>query len=201
LKALYQDDVEDMLDFLNIKHDHLPFWRPLLRETSAVLAGYGLRLCEHYKTPPLCEAEMANMTDLAIYSIHYDRNSLTVSLAEVTSAYYLWEPSYRHIEDFSLGSNNRYNNPGEQYYWEAVRDKLREPLIKLEDLPRPEMIFLSGDQVEDMVFKQIFRESLLSVMNPLPPIADCHPEFMAARGAAEFQKRRQYSDYSQTGIL
>ena len=60
----------------------------------------------------------------------FTHSSLTLTLSAIKSAYYLWEPGYRHLEDSRLGYDVRHGNHNEDFYWERVRDRLGEIIVK-----------------------------------------------------------------------
>jgi hypothetical protein len=89
-----------------------------LRETSVAYAGYGLGLCSIYTNVLACNDEQHNWPQDIVLAILYTRSALTVAFSITASAYYLWEPIGRHLEDFTLGNDAKHDNPREEYYWE-----------------------------------------------------------------------------------
>jgi hypothetical protein len=58
--------------------------------------------------------------------MHYSQTALTVALSGIAGAGELWEPPYRHHENFGLGREALGGYGSEEQYWEDVR---REVLI------------------------------------------------------------------------
>ena len=128
-------------------------------------------------------------------AILYTRKVLTVSLSVTESAYYLWEPPYRHEEDFTLGNNPKHDNPSEEYYWESVRKRLLDIMVYNQYMPRPAKVLLLGDSAHDETFMGVLTEGLESVMEDMPEILQEGAEDVRARGAAEFARRSLWNPY------
>lgn len=88
--------------------------------------------------------------------------------------------------DIELGSDQRHRNPNEDYYWEAVRDKLRAFLVRNRGWRPVNKVLLMGESALDEKFLQILEESMASVPDPPPRIYRDDPLFVVARGALEF---------------
>jgi hypothetical protein len=72
--------------------------------------------------------------------------------------------------DFNLGSQALHDIPDEEYYWQAVGDKI-----------------VAGTH-EDK-FTAVMKDALKSILGYMPDVYDEDPGFSAARGAAEFARR------------
>lgn len=129
LLALYLEDLQDAFEFLGMELLDLPVRYGLLRETSAAYAGYGFGLCSDYAERPACKTEQQNAPNDVVMAVLYTSSALTVTLSVMKSAYYLWESPERHIEDLGLGSDAKTDNRNEEFYWEQVRDRLREIMV------------------------------------------------------------------------
>ncbi|KAH0536745.1 hypothetical protein FGG08_006417 [Glutinoglossum americanum] len=193
LVALYQDDVQDAFEYVGIEYvEPKNYFRPLFWETAAVYAGYGFGLCEHYDDPKACAAEEGKMQQESILAVHYSRKALTTSLAVMKTAVALWEPDYRHMEDFTLGYNAIGGGESEEKYWDAVRDYLQALMVRYQHYERPSKIILTGDMALDETFTRILKEAMVNVMGKVPPIFSNDPEFVATKGAAEFRRRKDF---------
>lgn len=194
LIALYDEDIQDTFDYLGLKCASANMRVRSLWETITAYAGNGLGLCSNYMNITACREELENMLDEEVVAVMLTQTALTVSQSKVRSAYNLWEPPYRRIVDFSLGLDSRNENPNEEYYWEAMKDRITEILIKNRYSPRPSQVLLFGEASENENFRAILQTSLASMMEAIPPILDKHSVFAPAIGAAEFAKRALWNE-------
>lgn len=192
LLALYAEDILDAFEYCGLQHLHLSVRGSLANETGPAYAGYGLGLCSDYTSFTACDAEQMNMPWEAVSTILFTRTALTVTLTTMKGAYYTWEPRYRRLEDFTLGYDARHDNPREEYYWERVRERLIEIMVRNQYYQRPAKVLLLGESVLDETFARVLREALSSVMEEVPEILEDEAMFIAAKGAAEFAKRARY---------
>ncbi len=116
LLALYKEDILDAFEYLDLQFIDLPFRDKPLRETSAAYAGYGLGLCSNYTDLITCKRELDNWPQKVVMAVLYTQSALTVSLSITKSAYSLFEPQYRHLEDFILGYGARHDYLSQDYY-------------------------------------------------------------------------------------
>ncbi len=195
LVALYLEDIHDAFEYLDLQYLDMPVRYGRLHETSTAYAGYGFGLCSRYTDLPTCKAQQQAMPDDVVMAVLYTASALTVTLSVIKSAYYLWEPSYRHIEDFDLGSDAKHDNPDETYYWERVRDRLREIIILHQYYERPSKVLLLGESAHEKQFQRILNEALKGVMDTLPEMYQADAERVAAVGAAEMAKRAPWDPY------
>ena len=135
------------------------------------------------------------MPDDVVMAVLYTRNALTLSLSIMASAYYLWEPPYRHLLDFSLGYDPQPLNVADDSYWDAVGLKLQQILIENPYYKRPAKVLLMGDCVQDKTFQRILKKALNQQMEELPEILGRDSEGVASKGAAEFAKKIPYNPY------
>lgn len=189
LLALYDEDIQDTLEHVGLKSADVTMKVRSLWETISGYAGYGQGLCRDYRNITGCQEEQQSMSDEEIMAVLFTTTALTVSLSTVKSAYGLWEPPYRRITDFELGLKSRHENPNERYYWEAVKDRLREIMVENQYYKRPDKVLLFGEASGEEKFHDVLNESLSSVMEEMPPILDSQSLYAPAEGAAEFAKR------------
>ena len=170
LIALYLEDIRDVFKYLGLRYLAMPVRYGRLHQTSTAYAGYGFGLWSRYTELATCKAEQQAMPDHVVMAVLFTASALTVTLSVTKLAYYLWEPLYRHIEDFGLGSDAKQDNPNEDYYWERVRDRLREIMVLHQYYERPSKVLLLGESAHEERFQRILNEALGSVMDTLPEI-------------------------------
>jgi hypothetical protein len=193
LVALYQDDVEEAFEYVGIEYvEPNRYYRPVFWETAAAYAGYGFGLCEHYADPEVCADEEQRMETESILAVHYSKTALMTSLAVMKTAASVWEPDYRRMEDFTLGHDTIGDGEGEEEYWDAVRVSLQALMVRHKYYDRPSKIILTGDMVLDETFTHVLKEAMVNVMGKVPPIFSRDPELVAAKGAAEFRRRKDF---------
>ena len=185
LLALYPEDLKDAFEYVELRYLNFPLRHDNLYETSAAYAGYGNGLCSDYHDHVACQREQENMSPEVVMTVLYTRTVLTVSLSIVKSAFYLYEPVYRHLSDFSLGFDAR----SEEHYWDAVAAKLEQIMLENPYYERPAKVLLMGDSVNDEAFQTTLLKILSHQMIDLPKIYIEDSEMAAAKGAAEFAKR------------
>jgi hypothetical protein len=180
LRALYSEDVLDAFEYRSLTLFDVNTRKRYEHEPNVAYAGYGLGLCHNYSSYEECDA--AHPTE-RILSILYTRTALGVAFSKVGTAYYAYESS---LFDIDLGFDERNRNPNEEYYWEAVRDKIRMPLIKNPYWRPVKRVLLMGESALNEKFNKILEEALRSVFKEMPPIYRDDPLFVVARGALEF---------------
>jgi hypothetical protein len=190
LVALYREDIEDAFEYLSLKSLDNPnnLFR-LFREPAGAAASYGFGLCHDPSNVDRCNKEEYEMPITAVLTILYTKNALCVEVSVMKSAYaYYPYPTSPPSIDFNLGSQALHDNPDEEYYWQAVRDRIMAGVA--EGLPgrRPTKVFLLGDSTHEDKFRDVMKDALKSILGYMPDIYDEDPVFSAARGAAEFAK-------------
>lgn len=189
LLALYQDDLEDAAYDTGIKYvTPNEQFKPILWETGSAYAGHGRGLCEHWQDERRCREEEDRWPQITVFAVHYSRNALTTSLARVSEAIAVWEPDYRHEENFTLGSDMISGYPTLDNYWADVRETLLLTMTTFPGFPRPEQILVTGDRV-DGHFIGFLRDSLNDYLGYIPPILSTEAIEVSAKGAAEFMRR------------
>ena len=199
LIALYPEDLKDAFEYVGLRYLDFPLRHDGLYETSAAYAGYGNGLCSDYHDLVACRREQEDMPSEVVMAVLYTRTVLTVSLSIVKSAFYLYEPAYRHLSDFSLG----YDARTEEHYWDTVATKLEQIMLENPYYERPAKVLLIGDCVEDEMFQSTLHKILNNQMTDLPEIFIEDSEMAAAKGAAEFAKILSYDPYNgqDAGVL
>lgn len=197
LVALYQDDLTNSFEYNGLEYT-VPdrYYNPVFWEIFAANASYGFGLCKHPEDPEACEDELKKMPTDTILAIHYSYDALLTSLLIVEAGFYIWEPDYRHQEDFTLGFKN-IENIGENDYWDSVKSHIvrciRGPPGM--NFKTPVRVVLHGNMVGEKKFVKVLKEALVNVMGEdganLPIIAT-DPELVAAKGAAELMRRSYF---------
>jgi hypothetical protein len=187
LAALYQDDILDACEYAKLTYFELPQWfLPLLWETPAAVGGYGLGLCKHYQDIDECQREEQNMPKWNLLTVHYSHTALTTSLTPMYTAYGVFEPEYRHAENFSLGHDALATALNEKTYWTAVHRELREMFHRHIGFDEPDMIIVTGDSADDATFQGVLEDA---VMSKHPLVFHNDTIFAVAKGTAELRMR------------
>jgi len=187
LVALYRDDLQDTAAHLGIE-----YLRPrgefnaLVWETASAYAGHGLGLCNAWWNKTECWSEP--MTEVLLFSVHYSEAALTVALSFITDASSLWEPDYRHSENFTLGREAMASYDDVGLYWRDVRRQLLVIMEKHPIFPKPELVILTGDAIGNEFIEHL-EAALWGDIGRVPGILQGEPTVVAAKGAAEFARR------------
>lgn len=112
----------------------------LFLETPAAFAGYGFDLCEHFQAMDDCAEDLKNATKINLFTVHYSDAALTTASTPQISAFGVFEPDYRHHENFSLGYAARKKMTSAESYWQAVHDQLKLIIRVFGDL---ELVFFN----------------------------------------------------------
>jgi len=190
LVALYQDDLEDVATRLGLRYvTPRREFHPLVWETSSAYAGHGRGLCKAWYNDTECALEESRtMPEIALLSVHYSRTALTVALATIEGAAGLWEPEYRHSENFSLGREARAGYACDEDYWVNVRRELLAIMEQFPGFPKPELIIVTGDAVDGEFLTQL-EAAMMGHMGRVPEVLSNRTVAVAAMGAAEFMRR------------
>lgn len=205
LMALYKDDLQDLAAHLKLRYMRpRREFHPLVWETSSAYAGYGRGLCKAWHNNTECWLEEGReMPDISLLSVHYSHTALTVALAEIGGAGGLWEPEYRHLENFTLGRDALDDYTQEEDYWEDVRKHLLFIMVEY-GFRNPQLIMITGDAA-DGKFMEHLKSTMLGHMGKVPDIISDDPIFAAAKGAAEFMRRGPLEPWSKqaqrSGVL
>ena len=193
LTALYQEDVLDLFTYLHLKYIDVSPFSELLYETSAAYAGHGLGLCSNYRQAALCIGQMQNMTSERVLAVELTNSVLAVHEGKVSSAYYLEEGSSSSAFNHHLGLACLNTTLSEVVYWENVRNFI-EHKITSDQKHLPKKVILYGESATNDYFNQLIKNILedFSPSGKSPLVFNDHPEFILARGAAEFAKRSYY---------
>ncbi|PNY23692.1 Uncharacterized protein TCAP_06365 [Tolypocladium capitatum] len=189
LLGLYQDDLMDMADHVGIKYvTPKNQFKPIIWETAAAYAGYGLGMCEHWEDDDWCRKDFEDIPGITLLAVHYSRNALTVSLVPVRNAIGAFEPDFLHDENFTLGSDaiSGYSHPED--YWSGVKDLLLYTMRTFPGFPKPDKIMITGDMAHEN-FMNFLEETITQYMGFVPPIISEEAQLAAAKGAAEFMRR------------
>ncbi|KAB5533542.1 hypothetical protein GE09DRAFT_363255 [Coniochaeta sp. 2T2.1] len=134
LLALYQDYLQDVATHLKLRYVtpqriHLP----IVWETAWAYAGHWRGLCKTWWNDTECMyEELREMPDVHLLGVHCSRDPLTVAMSIFAGAGNLFEPDYRHGENFTLGRDALSDYGREEDYWRDVR---RHLLGLMEEFP------------------------------------------------------------------
>ena len=197
LLALYQDDVQDTLDYAGLEYQTIDaYYRPVLWESAVAYAGHGLGICEHYRDPPQCQHELARIPLLTALSVHHAPGALTLALPVFQYATSLWEPDYRHVEHFELGAKRDSNDPHQSYhYWSRVQRAVEFILDWVDAYVPAHVVMFVGEAApkdEEAPLAKLVLETLEKVQpRPLKTLFQ-DADVVVAKGTAELVKRNGY---------
>jgi hypothetical protein len=160
------------------------------RELNSAYGSYGFGLCTSYTDPYACEEEEAafGIADSVLH-LDYTRKTLAANTHVISSARSTYVTT--QFVDWTLGRDAASGEDGGGDYWDALRLRIggltgsvRHPYTK---------ILLTGDCAGDEKFLEILRDIFGGSMmvEPVDVRKTIDFKFVAARGAAEFQRRRQ----------
>ena len=192
LCALYHEDLVDAFEYLGLQFLELDVRDHVLLETSAAYVGYGFGMCSDYTDRDACKQEQHELPHEVVMAVLFTKTVLTVSLSVVHSAYFLFEPEYRHVVDFNLGFASRPVGGDEGDYWDTVSLKLQEIMMMNPYYDRPTKVLLMGDVVGENTFQRVLIKALGNQTDRVPEILWKDSESVPAKGAAEFAKRFEY---------
>ena len=195
LAALYPEDMYDACEYAKLEYLSFPMRYKMLYETSTAYVGYGYGLCDDYMDREGCKKEQDDMGSDVVMAVLFTRTVLTVTLSVMKSAYYLFEPDYRHYSNFDLGYDSKIRQQNEQGYWIAVTNQLEEIMRENPYYERPAKVLLMGDCIDDEDFRDALEKVLSSQMETPPDILSRDAEFTAAKGAADLTKRLPWNPY------
>jgi hypothetical protein len=135
-----------------------------------------------------CLKEITNLPDNVVLAVHYSHNALTVSLAEIQTAFDTWEPEYRHVENFTLGSDAIPGYSSSDEYWSDVESTLLQIMDRFPGFAKPNIVMITGDMVHGY-FMEFLKNTLSDYLGELPHILSADATVVAAMGAAEIMRR------------
>ena len=203
LVALYCEDLEDAFDYIEVKSLDEPngLFR-LFRETAAVQGHYGFGLCEKPFQPAACLDEIRKMNSTDVLTIFYTRRSLCLEVCVMNSAYSIYPyPSVPTSMDFTLGSDAIREGPNDDYYWEAVRERIVRAIAAALPYRKPTRVFLMGESIDSARLRQILSDTLVEMLSYMPDVYADDPVFAASSGAAEFARRGGYRWNARDPVL
>ena len=192
LAALYPEDMLDVCEYAKLECTSWPMQTGKLYQTTTAYVGYGYGLCHDYMDREGCKKEQRDMDDVVVMAVLFTQTALTVTLSVTASAPALWEPDYRHRENFDLGYDSHTRREDEHGYWDAVTTQLEQIMVENPYYKRPAKLLLMGDGIGDEKFRAALDKVLDRQMQTLPEILSHEAEFVAAKGAAELMKRAPY---------
>ena len=191
LVALYNEDVDDAFEYLSLKSlDRSNYLYELFREPAAVEASHGIGICHHPEDHDTCLEELKQMNDTSVLTVLYTKDALCVEISIMYSVGFYWPiPSEPTSMDFTLGSDAKHDNPKEEYYWEAVKDRIIAGVV-VNGRGTIEKSFLFGESADDHHVRCLLEDTLAEIQSYVPDLyVAADPVFAASRGAAEIARR------------
>ncbi|KAF4231001.1 hypothetical protein CNMCM6805_000524 [Aspergillus fumigatiaffinis] len=186
LIALYEEDIHDAFEYLNLPFPedihHRRSWA-WVRDTGAALAGYGHFLCSDYRHYEACESEIDAMPLASVISILYTKSAVKVLRATVKSAHIVigfWD----NEDQWTLG----YASREEEGYWDRLALRLMDWKRKYPGSGMPDRVVLFGESAADKTFRSVVEKVFIQEFGSVPQILGGTDEYVAARGAAEFAR-------------
>ena len=197
LPSLYADDIEDACGHAGLIYHRPPphYDQPVLYETAAAYAGYGLGLCSNYFDATACREEELSMNGTTILTIYYGRTALMTSQAIVSRATDLYEPRHWRTANFQLGSDRR----NEKGYWQKVSQEVITILWEFPTQEEPQKVVLTGESAGDRNFREMITRQVGGILEGMPPVFGSDEMFVAARGTAELSKRASWDWSNESG--
>ncbi len=182
-------EVNDALRYAGLKP--LDEWQVPDRELNAAYGAYGFGLCPSYRDPYKCEEEEeAFDSGDSVLHIDFTERTLAANTALISTARSTYAIS--KFNDWELGRNGATQWATEVEYWNAVGARIRN-LIREARKPYTQLL-LTGDCANDEKFLEVVRD-VLSGSGVADQVKSSQTQmnlmFVASRGAAEFQRRRQ----------
>lgn len=145
-------------------------------------------MCTHWRDEKRCWDEESRLPDTAVLAVHYSHNALTVSLARIQSVFSTWEPNYRRVENFTLGSDAISGYSSSNDYWADVKGALLETMNEYPLFSKPNAIMVTGDMGHGL-FMDFLIETLYEYLGEHVPVLSANAQVVSAMGAAELMRR------------
>lgn len=198
LMALYEEDLVDAIEWIGLKYIKVAYLRDVVHETQAAYAGYGFGLCANYTDPEGCNQEELAMPRNRVLSVLFTNSALFIGNDVLSHAFWLWEPKYQVVLNFSLG----YDNPlgmDDYHYFKAIGENLWVDILTWPEDMRPTKVLLQGECAAQLNFLQILNIALTDLIEDLwDNVYMNDTVFIHSKGAAEFAKRMLW-DRSHNG--
>lgn len=196
LLALYEEDLTDAFEWIELEYLKDRAFREFTPETSAAYVGYGgFGLCENYFDIDSCRREERAMPRDRVLSVLFTNSALFVGNDVTGPWWWLWEPQYRVHMNFSLGYGHRFEYVGVEYA-RLVGETLRHSVIEYPDYHRPNKVLLQGECAHLDKFREILHIALADLIDDVPSkIYGNNTLFVVAEGAAEMAKRLAWTKF------
>ncbi|OQO02304.1 hypothetical protein B0A48_11858 [Cryoendolithus antarcticus] len=182
------------LEYLPIITWDAAMGEPLIFAENAIVAGHGFGLCQPYTAGSECKNGTRAPYDV-FYLIGYFQNELEITrTSRQWSAYQSWW--YGYPSEQHLGRDSKHDNPDEEHYWDAVRQRLIKSFPPTGHLSynMTKLVFY-GDHAGDPRLR-LEVAKVLQAFGQEPKLIDdgIDPVYAGALGVADFAKRRPYFD-------
>ncbi len=157
----------------------------------AASAGHGLGLCDSYQDREACHSEDLQMPYAATILVEYTRISLALHSTGIRAAIDLADSEIYAVVWFDLGSDER--NAGAQSYDDRVRHEVLSVLRETYQYSRPPKmvrVIMTGESADEVAVQVLIRAVVEEFASAVEMLTS-HPEYVAARGAAELAWRAE----------
>ncbi|KAK3316895.1 hypothetical protein B0H66DRAFT_605162 [Apodospora peruviana] len=183
LLALYEEDLRDAASHAGIRYFTASKGQTYLYDMETAYVGYVFGRCQREG----CAEKLSHKNVLAM---HYTRNVLTVSFANLPSATWAYAGA-RLLENFTLGAFDIDRFPSRDEYWMAIRDALLDCIRVTGNgtVVKPDVLLVTGDMVTASErFMKVLKTTMDELFSEVPEVLDDNvkdPVTVAAVGAAE----------------
>jgi hypothetical protein len=183
------EEINDALVYAGLQP--LGEWQVPDRELNAAYGASGFGLCTSYTDPFRCAEEESGFgSGDVVLHLDYTSKTLAANTARISTARQTYSTTW--LVHWGLGRDGAVLREKEGYYWDEVR-RCIQALVMAEKKPYTRLL-LTGDRAEDKKFREVVKDALRNPGITNHEQADDSRAdliFAVARGAAEFQWRRQ----------
>jgi hypothetical protein len=190
--ALYEEDIEDAAEYLELEllHTRLKVHEP--RELFAAYAGHGMGICSPDNASDLdqCKAELSNLPSRWLFLVEYTLEALFIQirlLNDVNDYLDSWDIEVAQVS-YDLGS--RSGNGRVEDLVNFIRPYVVKEFRFLTDVEEV-VVIITGDANKEHVvmLEEVIRMVIASEIGALVHVLNSSSEYITARGAAEIQWR------------
>lgn len=182
--SLSINEINDALAYVGLKK--LDGWQLPEGEINSAYAAYGHGLCSSYTDPYQCEAEEAELQENRVLHLDFTNKSLSATGHRMRTARNQY--SSLVLLDWGLGRENSTHSTIDTEYWGALKSRIQDLAPSKDPYTK---LLVTGEAANDESFLEILREALWDDELKDQIDSGMNPRFVVARGAAEFQRRRQ----------
>lgn len=211
LPGLYEEDMNDALDYLGLRRTDWTQAPGFLRQFNAAYAGAGAGMCKNASDAMKCGEEQDAMPYRQVVALQYTESSLSGMYGPFSSA---WKGYNTHdFLEWRLGRQMRDTYSDSRDYWRDVRNRLQNFIA---NAPSTELV-LMGEAADDEMFLETVREAFRGTEIAITSVATksggrsqgtqmlrsaislpYDATFLAAHGAAELAHRLKITQHQST---